>query len=570
MILLFAFVGGITTVTGALIAGTAFALLLYAEQTFPDFAGVVFIAVGAAAIGLGRQPNGLAGLLFDGVGRAREALDRPLAASRAPRPATGAPAPALAVRGDVVTRAVTAARIAAGLVAASSLLGGPAGPARRRQAQTPASPTLAGVQGRALASGVAVAYQPEGLLPIASPIDLSSPDALATIASGPSTFARASAADPGDLLANPDALLALGSPDYEAGHDPALPLPGQRVVRRRRADGRVEPGARPERPRRRRRQRVDRRRRRCRRWRRPAVATAGSIASIASTTTDGATVTVHARTEVSNFDLLGILTIESLVTDVTATSDGDRHDPSPAARPITGAAVLGQPVTIDADGVHGEPPSGPPTRCSATCSAPAAAAPTSPRRRRHPVTLVGPVAQDGETAGQLTAAGLRIVLEVSEDTMPVLGQLAGARAAERRPRRRGRPRPHPGPPPPVHRRRPRLRVADAPGPRRRRSTTVGRRRPGRLAPRRLRRRRLAGRRARRRPRPATPPAAAAAPAAPRRPPPSPAPPRRWPPASAPSPSWRCSPNPSPATGSPAFAAALLAPGAAGSCPREER
>jgi branched-chain amino acid transport system permease protein len=74
VILLFAFVGGITTVSGALIAGTSFALLLYAEETFPDFAGVVFIAVGAAAIGLGRQPNGLAGLLFDGVGRAREAV----------------------------------------------------------------------------------------------------------------------------------------------------------------------------------------------------------------------------------------------------------------------------------------------------------------------------------------------------------------------------------------------------------------------------------------------------------------------------------------------------------------
>jgi branched-chain amino acid transport system permease protein len=64
VILLFAFVGGITTVTGALIAGGLFALLSYAQTTFPDLAGVVFVAVGAAAIGLGRQPNGLAGLVL--------------------------------------------------------------------------------------------------------------------------------------------------------------------------------------------------------------------------------------------------------------------------------------------------------------------------------------------------------------------------------------------------------------------------------------------------------------------------------------------------------------------------
>ena len=76
VILLFAFVGGITTVSGALIAGALFALLLYAEQTFSSLGGIVFIAVGAAAIGLGRQPNGLAGLLYDTTPRARELLTR--------------------------------------------------------------------------------------------------------------------------------------------------------------------------------------------------------------------------------------------------------------------------------------------------------------------------------------------------------------------------------------------------------------------------------------------------------------------------------------------------------------
>jgi branched-chain amino acid transport system permease protein len=76
VILLFAFVGGITTVTGALLAGTLFALLLYAEQHISGFGGAVFIIVAAAAISLGRQPNGLAGLLYDTTPRLREALSR--------------------------------------------------------------------------------------------------------------------------------------------------------------------------------------------------------------------------------------------------------------------------------------------------------------------------------------------------------------------------------------------------------------------------------------------------------------------------------------------------------------
>jgi branched-chain amino acid transport system permease protein len=74
VILLFAYVGGITTVVGALIAGILFALLLYTESAFSDLGGLVFIAIGAAAIGLGQQPNGLAGSLLDSIDRGRHAV----------------------------------------------------------------------------------------------------------------------------------------------------------------------------------------------------------------------------------------------------------------------------------------------------------------------------------------------------------------------------------------------------------------------------------------------------------------------------------------------------------------
>jgi branched-chain amino acid transport system permease protein len=96
VIVLFAFVGGITTITGAVVAGSLFALLSYVESTYPDLAGVVFIGIAAAAIGLGRQPNGLAGIVYAAVDRVRAARvpDRP----SAPAPtASAAPATVTAV-----------------------------------------------------------------------------------------------------------------------------------------------------------------------------------------------------------------------------------------------------------------------------------------------------------------------------------------------------------------------------------------------------------------------------------------------------------------------------------------
>ncbi|MGH9282084.1 MAG: branched-chain amino acid ABC transporter permease, partial [Acidimicrobiales bacterium] len=67
VLLLFAMVGGITTVTGALVGGGLFALLPLVQAEEPELAGLVFAAVAAMAIGLGRQPNGLAGLAFESV-----------------------------------------------------------------------------------------------------------------------------------------------------------------------------------------------------------------------------------------------------------------------------------------------------------------------------------------------------------------------------------------------------------------------------------------------------------------------------------------------------------------------
>jgi branched-chain amino acid transport system permease protein len=68
---LFAFVGGITTITGAFTGGMLFALLPLIQSKQPSLAGLVFATVAGVAILLGKQPNGMAGLIYDRVKQLR-------------------------------------------------------------------------------------------------------------------------------------------------------------------------------------------------------------------------------------------------------------------------------------------------------------------------------------------------------------------------------------------------------------------------------------------------------------------------------------------------------------------
>ena len=79
-LLLLAVVGGVTSVTGTLIGGLALGFLPALQQRFPALVGVAYLGIGAAAIGLGRNPNGIAGLLFNGVRRLTGRSDEPVGA----------------------------------------------------------------------------------------------------------------------------------------------------------------------------------------------------------------------------------------------------------------------------------------------------------------------------------------------------------------------------------------------------------------------------------------------------------------------------------------------------------
>jgi branched-chain amino acid transport system permease protein len=64
-------VGGVKTVTGAVVAGFVTAVLPVLQQHVPSLGGLAFLLTGVAALSVGRAPGGLGGLLSDLGGRRR-------------------------------------------------------------------------------------------------------------------------------------------------------------------------------------------------------------------------------------------------------------------------------------------------------------------------------------------------------------------------------------------------------------------------------------------------------------------------------------------------------------------
>jgi len=126
--------------------------------------------------------------------------------------------------------------------------------------------------------------------------------------------------------------------------------------------------------------------------------------------------------------MLGLVKIDSIVTDLTATATASGAPTFTGGTIITGASVAGQPVTIDADGIHqaADPPSS-----------------TTPvngifgglvggltgnlndvlTKAGIHITMAGPVQQSGADGGQLGSDGLRIDVAFSDETVPGLTAL---------------------------------------------------------------------------------------------------------------------------------------------------
>jgi branched-chain amino acid transport system permease protein len=87
-LLLLAVVCGVTSVTGAAIGGVFFMMLPVLQSNYPGLAGLAFVVIGFGAVALGRDPNGLANLLF-ALGRKVESRLLPAVAHRVPARTTG-------------------------------------------------------------------------------------------------------------------------------------------------------------------------------------------------------------------------------------------------------------------------------------------------------------------------------------------------------------------------------------------------------------------------------------------------------------------------------------------------
>jgi branched-chain amino acid transport system permease protein len=78
-LLLLVVVGGITSVSGALLGGLFLGLSGTITDLFPTVGGLLNLMIGIAAVMLGRNPNGLAGMLFQSVDRLRPVPREPRA-----------------------------------------------------------------------------------------------------------------------------------------------------------------------------------------------------------------------------------------------------------------------------------------------------------------------------------------------------------------------------------------------------------------------------------------------------------------------------------------------------------
>jgi hypothetical protein len=155
----------------------------------------------------------------------------------------------------------------------------------------------------------------------------------------------------------------------------------------------------------------------------PAIASFGAMTASATTKTDGTSVTVHAVSKIAGFDLLGLLQIDGITTDITATSKGGETTLEGGTK-VVGATIAGQAVTIDENGIH--PKKGSASILGALLEPLTGSLNTILKTAGINVTLAGPQKLEGSTSGQLASTGLKIDLELSRNTQPALAQLLDA------------------------------------------------------------------------------------------------------------------------------------------------
>lgn len=210
---------------------------------------------------------------------------------------------------------------------------------------------LSGYDLRGRGSGVLVSYDIPGRLPISPILDIAAPDVQASLSVGPTPAASSSLAYPGPLVLGLDTIFAqFGGyenplPAYPAivrapstagtSAEDSTTVPGGTMAASAEGASASATALMPGRA-------------------TPAVASIGSVSASATTTIEGTSATSHVRVEVDGIDLLGgLVQLDSLVTDLSVTSDGNTAATA-GGTTIAGATALGLPVVIDADGIRFE------------------------------------------------------------------------------------------------------------------------------------------------------------------------------------------------------------------------
>lgn len=239
-------------------------------------------------------------------------------------------------------------RSLAGLVLAGFLLAtGASGSARAQTATGSAADQFGGYKLNARGNGFLFSFDSPNLLPVGSPLfELGLPEAQATGANGPDRYALASLAYPGAILADLPSVIAQSGqnvplPPYPIrtqSYYPSGPTSQRQEIATAQMETVTSEGASDA----------------------TARYTAADLQSFFST--GGITVQAHVgvedgqvvsrlRSEISGVNVLGVLTIDSVVTDIVANSNA-QDAATEGTTTVTGARFLGLPVTIDADGVH--------------------------------------------------------------------------------------------------------------------------------------------------------------------------------------------------------------------------
>jgi hypothetical protein len=240
-----------------------------------------------------------------------------------------------------------------GLALAGALLGGsaagaPASTAQEAGGEQVGDELFGGYELSSRANGVQVTYDMPGVMPISPILQVSVPEALATLSTGPSGYALSSVAFPGPLIADLGAVVALA--DENAPEIPGYPLraeaffPSGPTEASEGSDGGPVMRSTTE-------AHATTATAEYSSFDADPLISAGQVTSSSRSSIEDGRAVNRARTELTDVRILGgVLAIDSIVTDLVAANDGT-GGATDGGTTVSGVRFLGLAATLDERGL---------------------------------------------------------------------------------------------------------------------------------------------------------------------------------------------------------------------------